>query len=242
MGEPQPPRPKTTQPARALFNGRRWPEGYSFPACSKCNEVARPYENVFALLTRIGPGSDTSAARQAELITLLRASSNNFPHLLHLMTTREKRAFYKAEGIERPEGVAFSEIPMVTVDAQLTQDASNIIFSKLFSALHYKHTKSIVPPDGQIFMRWITNAYTHRGEGFDSFLSLLHGRPVLSRANAPLKDQFDYAYVVDPGAQFSAFYCTFRKSIIGYGLVFCEPALAGDDFDPEDLRGPLKWD
>src|SRR5262245_28261362 len=41
------------QPARSLFDGRRWPEGYVFPACKRCNAVSRRDEAVLAYVSRL---------------------------------------------------------------------------------------------------------------------------------------------------------------------------------------------
>jgi hypothetical protein len=163
------------QPARSIFDERKWPEGYSFPACEKCNQASRVYENVFAVLVRLGPGFIQSDVQLAEVKKLLDAASNNFPGLLQRMTTNDKRRFYRTEGLTKPTGVAFSQINMCAIDSDLTQNAVTTILRKLVCALHYKHTGSILPADGKMFIRWITNAYTHRGDGFQEFVSMLPG-------------------------------------------------------------------
>lgn len=230
------------QPARSFFDERKWPEGYNFPACSKCNQASRVLENVFAILVRMGPGDGEHGIQKAEFEKLLEASTNNFPALLQRMTANDKRRFYRSEGLPKPPGVAFSEINMCAVDAKLTEHAIMMISQKLFCALHYKHTGSILPRDGKVFIRWITNAYTHRGAAFNEFLRWLSKRPNLVRSNVRLNDQFDYVFMTDPnGSSFSAFFCMFRTSFVAYGLVFDSSKLAGEDFDPLDLRGPFDW-
>jgi hypothetical protein len=230
------------QPARSIFDERKWPEGYSFPACEKCNQVSRVYENVFAVLVRVGAGLSESGVQRAEFEKLLDAATNNFPGLLQRMTTNDKRRFYRSEGLAKPLGVAFSEINMCAIDSGLTEDAITMILRKLFSALHYKHTGSILPADGRIFVRWITNAYTHRGDGFQEFVSMLSGRPNLIRTKVSLHDQFDYIFETDPaGSSFSAFFCFFRTSFAGYGPVFDSAKTAEGDFDPAELHGPFTW-
>ena len=39
-------------PARSFFAKRRWPEGYAFPACEKCNAATRLDEQVCNFLVR----------------------------------------------------------------------------------------------------------------------------------------------------------------------------------------------
>jgi hypothetical protein len=227
------------QPARAFFDGRHWPEGYNFPSCVRCNDVSRKHENVFAVLVRMGPGFDGSKLQEAEFRKYLDAASNNFPNLIHKMTTNEKRGFYRSEGLKLAPGQTFYELPMAGVNAQLVTDAAYVILTKLFCALHYKHAGSILPAEGRIFIRWITNGYIHRGVGFAEFVELLKSRPKLVRSKIDLTKQFDYVYLADPDGSFSAFFCFFRTFFIGYGLVFADPAMAADDFDPEEMRSPF---
>jgi hypothetical protein len=190
----------------------------------------------------MGPGSGESSVQRVEFLKLLEASTNNFPGLIQRMTANEKRRFLRSEGLPKPQGISFAELPMCAVDAKLTQDAVFMIFRKLFCALHYKHTGAILPKDGKLFIRWITNAYTHRGEGFSEFIRMMQERPNLVRSNISLIDQFDYSCLTDPnGSSFSAFFCVFRTSFIGYGLVFDSAKLAGGDFDPSELQSPFDW-
>jgi hypothetical protein len=94
--------------------------------------------------------------------------------------------------------------------------------------------------DGKIFLKWITNAYTHHGGGFDDFIAMLPGRPNLARTKISLHDQFDYIFLTDPeGSAFSAF-CFFRTSFAGYGLVF-DSVKTAEGFDPAELHGPFSW-
>src|SRR5580704_6101100 len=67
------------QPARSFFDQRRWPEGYNFPACERCNAASRSFENVFAVLVRMGPGSSETGVQRIEFLKFLEASTNNFP-------------------------------------------------------------------------------------------------------------------------------------------------------------------
>ena len=40
-------------PSRAIFDDRKWPEGFVFPACSPCNSFSRRAESVIAFLSRV---------------------------------------------------------------------------------------------------------------------------------------------------------------------------------------------
>jgi hypothetical protein len=214
------------QPARSLFDQKQWPEGYEFPACYACNQASRRYENVMALLVRINPDEETSAVRQREVRKYISAMGNNFPDLLTILSTSEKRQFFKEEGLAKPPNTTYSELGMAGIEAGLAEEAIEFFFRKLFRALHYKHTGKIVPTDAGIFLRWYTNAYTHRTDELNEFTSALRGRPLVVRNGRSLADQFFYAYGLDPNVRgLSAFSIYFRSSLMAFGMLSFDPSL-----------------
>src|SRR5260370_26262593 len=42
-------------PPRAMFQNRRWPEGFEFPACDRCNGGTRDDDLLIAMLARVDP-------------------------------------------------------------------------------------------------------------------------------------------------------------------------------------------
>lgn len=215
------------QPARALFDRREWPEGYEFPACSDCNQSSKHYENVLATLVRINPANEKNDLRREEVRKYMKSMGNNFPDLLRVLSTPEKRHFFKSEGISRNPNIPYQELHMVGIESELAQTSIDHVLKKLMRALHYKHTGQIVRSDAGLFLQWITNAYGHYGKDFEPFVNALGGRPVLKRNGRLLHDQFFYHYGTDhsAGDGFSAYAFFFRASFMAVGALSCDPKL-----------------
>lgn len=98
--------PSTTTdhcPPRSFFLGRKWPEGYEFPACNSCNQQARLDEQLLGVLTRVSVREDeaTGLARQ-EWQKLVEGVRNNQPEVveewLSLSRNDIRRSFRKRFG------------------------------------------------------------------------------------------------------------------------------------------------
>jgi hypothetical protein len=142
------------QPARSLFDGRRWPEGYVFPACERCNAVSRRDEAVLAFVARLGYAEAELSQEQIDgWRRALAGIKRHFPQLTELLTANQKRAFLKERGIERPANVALADLPMIALDRETIDNAFSTCALKLFCALYYKHVGIIVPKTGGVFAR-----------------------------------------------------------------------------------------
>ena len=42
-------------PPKALFKNKIWPEGFEFPACSKCNNDTSDYDLIVSVIARLDP-------------------------------------------------------------------------------------------------------------------------------------------------------------------------------------------
>lgn len=216
------------QPARSLFDRREWPEGYAFPACENCNQETKNFENQLALLVRIDLRREDDPQRRADFQKYLGAMRNNFPDLLRVLSTNEKRKFFKQEGLEKPAGVALGELRMVGMSADQAERAIETVFKKIAKALHYKHTGFIVPPHADIWLRWFTNAYLFkaREQHFEDFVAALPAGPPLVRNGRDLSDQFAYRYGRQPDNLVSAYSFVFRNSLVGFVIINAEPDAA----------------
>ena len=86
-------------PSRILFDDRRWPEGYVFPACEACNGASRHDEQVVAMLSRIYPDPKTPK-EHAAVTERIRAVAHNFPEIMLEMkpTSNQVRAAARRYG------------------------------------------------------------------------------------------------------------------------------------------------
>jgi hypothetical protein len=99
--------------------------------------------------------------RVADFRKYVDAMGNNFPNLLRILSTREKRNHFKVEGISKPDGVAFADLRMIGIGDDLATTAVETVLRKLLRAFYYKHTGTILPKDADVAVRWVPNAYFH---------------------------------------------------------------------------------
>lgn len=210
-------------PSRATFNARNWPVGHDFPACENCNSSSAQHEQIVALLARAGE-ADPTAMETEEYGRLLQGLLNNQPEVLREMksSANQIRAFLRGRGECLGDGLASSDVPVLSVDGPLVTTAVEAFARKLFLSMHYKHTGKIVPHTGGVAMKWITNATKGTPEflqGIDRIrTSLPHGAE-MKRARTSLSDQFSYEYFANEEGSFSAYFVIFRESFAMIGNV-----------------------
>ena len=145
-------------PSRATFDERQWPEGYSFPACARCNDITRVDELIVAMLARSYPDATTLEARRHSR-KLIWGVANNAPGVIKslLPTIEQKEAFLRRRGIKPPPGFDLSRLPITQVTHPDVMRALTRYAIKMVCALHYKHLARILPPDAGIWFGWRSN-------------------------------------------------------------------------------------
>jgi hypothetical protein len=229
------------QPARSVFDGRRWPEGHVFPACERCNAASRRDEAVLAYVSRLNyTEAELSQEQKRDWRRALTGIRRNFPQVTELLTANQKRAFLKERGIDRPASVALADLHMIALDPETIDSAFRICALKLFCALYYKHVGIIVPRTGGVFARWFMNIDVLQGAIPDEFVALLRGHPTLHRAKVNLNSQFTYRHGVSEDAKHAFYICAFRNSFAMVGSVcFDASCFVGPT---EKLLRPFNWD
>lgn len=169
-------------PSRAIFLKRQWPDGYEFPSCKKCNSISRHDEQVVAMLSRLYPGPDT-VDKAKEVSERIRAVAHNYPEILEEMKARPEQVQNTLEKykMQKPDGVALTDLPFLSVRGPLINNAVANFGRKLFLALHYKHTIKILPKEGGIAIRWYSNLQVENDEIPREFAPLVSGFPNLER-------------------------------------------------------------
>jgi hypothetical protein len=211
-------------PSRALFGGRQWPEGYSFPACSRCNRTTREDELVVALLARLYPDPETKAGAQ-ELDRLARGVHSNVPQVLDELL-RPSQA-------DEDETVSPN---LLKFDGPRVTRAVRRFGLKLGCALYYKHTGRIVPATSGVFVQLFTNLNFMRGEVPKSLREIAKGIPELTRNARPLDDQFTYRYGLTNDGAAAAFLAVFRESFALFCVVHPRPESLSPPPGMEALR------
>lgn len=206
-------------PSRVLFDNRQWPEGYEFPACVACNRATRHAEQVVAMLSRIFPDARTEeGAREVEERT--RAVAHNYPGLLEEMrpSVRQVRDAIEKYGIQKSAGASAADMPLLHVGGPLVNSTVEQFGRKLFLALYYKHTRTILPAEGGIAVRWYSNLQIENEEIPRQLAEIVRVVPTLERCNTNLCDQFFYRYGITDTQKLAVFLAFFRRSfaVLGY--------------------------
>lgn len=232
--------PATTEdhvPARSIFNERHWPEGYNFPACDRCNQLTRRDENVVAFLCRIRSANDgkQTDGQLAEMRRCMAAMKYAYPEAYRALkvSPNDARRFLKENDIPRPPNTLLTDIPILSIGRPEFVGPLKNFGIKLFCALDYKHNNRIVPANGTIAIRFLTNVQIDNGALTDKAISFLPGRPQLVRSKNELQDQFNYIYGVSTEKTASAYICSFRQSFVLMGIVSTTGLSKDFDEDPE---------
>lgn len=222
-------------PARSIFDERKWPEGYNFPACKSCNRITRLDEKVVAFLSRIRSSNDgqQTPAQIAEMRRCMAAMHSDYPEAYKSLrpSSNEVRRFLKERGIERTPNTTLSEVPILSIGRPEFIIPIRNFGIKLFCALHYKHTGTIVPVQWVVAMRMITNAQQNLLT--EEIFKVLGGRPTLVRSRNELHDQFSYVFAVASERSMSAYLCKFRESFLLMGIIGGNPLPEEFDENPE---------
>jgi hypothetical protein len=211
-------------PARSFFNQRVWPVGYVYPACSACNGETALDEQAIAMLSRIYPDPVTGAEK-AETLKLMAEVQNNHPHLFREMhpSLRQLRDARSKYGLAPEPGESLTTLPVLSVSGPLLNTALQQFSRKLFCTLFYKHSGSILGPDGGIAMRWYTNIQIDADEINRTLAAVTPFAPKLERNTVGLNDQFFYRWGVADTNRMAAFLAFFRKSFAILGVVSQDP-------------------
>lgn len=229
-------------PSRVLFKNRQWPEGFEFPACSKCNRATSLDEQVVAMLSLVT--ASTTDPSIADLIQeRMQAIANNLPELFIEMnpTTDQLREAASKYTFPKSQKHPISKLPVLSVRGPLVNSAIANFGRKLACALYYKHTHRIASPDAQIALRWYTNLQIDNNEIPRELADILVNFPVLRRAKISLDDQFFYRWAVSETESMGVFLAFFRNAFAI--LSFINTSKESFSFlANEDLLSPYSWD
>lgn len=206
-------------PGRVFFRDRQWPQEYEFPACIKCNRATRYEEKVIALLARFNSGENESEIDEVEFTRLVDDIVKHDPEFISDIrspSANEIRNFLKERNIEKPAGVATSDIPLIKFGDVVNKSVRKF-GRKLFLALWFKHTGAALPKSGGMRIVWMTNASHNIDDAtLAAMFQTLHGMPSIIRSSRHIHDQFTYRYVVTTTGDGAGFFVWFRQS---FGLL-----------------------
>jgi hypothetical protein len=182
-------------PPRAVFNGRRWPEGFEFPACEACNSGTSNEDIMVAFLSRLDP-SEGVGNEDGKLAGYMKNANAQFPELIKNMlpTAAEARRLNREFSIKPQTGQTHQDASPVKIPIEMHK-AVCVFGRKLSKAIYYLHAKQPFPNDGCLLLNWFANADILR-EGkstlFEALKNIPGDTPLLQRGGKYLNEQFDY--------------------------------------------------
>lgn len=228
--------PATTvdhNPARALFLNRQWPDGYEFPACLDCNNMASSHEALFALLCQLGGTHKKPHGNHAnDLKKHFMGAARRFPEAMQNLavpiTANHARSIDMETGLSRLPGQTYGGSALFTLDHPEFRVALDAGFAKLAMALFYKHAGRILPPHGVVAFQHFTNTqYAAARHFYDHIrLNLVKEESPVHHRTSGLQDQFSYRWFKHSDGQFLCFWIQIHNT-------FSIIALAGDT--------PMDW-
>ncbi len=214
-------------PPRAMFQFKRWPEGFEFPACATCNNGSGDDDAAVAMLARFsadGAGGDTDGRTEG----LIRNVAAQFPGVFTnvVPTHLEARQRNRTLGIKPRLGELQQDAAPITLPGEV-KNAVNTFARKLGKALYYKHTNAIFPNDGTLAFNWFTNVelVLHgRYKLFETLSDIDGSVPSLVRGGKYLNDQFEYKISPSPDADVFLLQAKLGRS---FGIVLMGSRRAG---------------
>ena len=213
-------------PPRSIFVEKKWPEGYTFPACEACNLGSSRDDAMVAFLSRWNAGREPTQTDSAEWKRLLAAFREHHPAAVRemIMSANEKRRWMAMHGVDKPAGLAYAEMPLLRIPSVI-RDAVERFNIKLCKALHYKHTGKIVPEGAWIYAKWWTNAHVIAKQFPADITKFVPHRAELKRGRVSLLDQFEYRHEVSENGELGVYVSVFRVMFCLVALVSFDPSL-----------------
>lgn len=188
-------------PPRAMFQFRRWPEGFEFPSCDSCNAGSSDEDLLVAVMARMDPFHNRGDLDGSHL-GLMHAVNKQFPGFFQKMmpSPSEARRVNRDLGVAPRQGQTHQQAGPVKVPEEL-HDAVCVFSRKLAKGIYYLDARTPFPNDGCLLLNWFTNADLLR-EGrypvFEQLQSLAGEAPPLKRSGRLLNDQFEYKLSIAP--------------------------------------------
>jgi hypothetical protein len=212
-------------PPRAMFQYRRWPEGFEFPACAACNQGTDDHDLLIAMLARMDPFEE-KGNKDGKLEGLMKMANKQYPGMFSkmMLSAREARRQNRELGLQPALGQTHQEVSGVRVPDEI-HEAVCVLARKLAKGIFYREAGTVFPDEGCLLLNWFTNAdllRTGKYVIFDLLKELGGNAPPLERSGKYLNDQFEYKSSLSPEKEFLVLQARFGNA---FGLVVFGSAL-----------------
>ena len=190
-------------PPRAMFQYRKWPEGFEFPACETCNHGSGDNDLIVSMLARMDPFEEKGNI-DGRLEGLMFAANKQHPGLLAKMmpSAAEARRNNRRIGITPDAGQTHQEAGGVKVPNEIHVAVCSLA-RKLAKGIYYRETGKVFSLSGCLLLNWFTNADLFRDGKyivFDLLKEIGGNVPPVQRTGVFLNDQFEYKITFSPDA------------------------------------------
>lgn len=211
-------------PPKILFKDKWRPDQLIVPACDRCNKSFAQTDQIVAFLTR-ATRSWTSVGLDADrLKSMLELGIGK--HHRDLLEEWGNLSFRQIRRLRSLQS-GFRNAPALNF-GPLTQRQFQAFGARLAFALHYNHTKRIIPPNGGAIVEIKTLQHRLNGWRLPDDVAQLLGPPrTLAQGKKELSDQFVFA--CGPNAPVTLYFATFGMD---YALVLFV-AEDCDNFSPD---------
>ena len=214
-------------PPRALFQNRKWPEGFEFPSCHACNHGTTDHDLLIAMLGRSDPLGSTGN-KDGALEGLMYKVNRQYPGMLRKMhmSANDARRENRILGVTPPPGKTHQQSGFANVTVE-HHHAVCVLASKLAKGIFYREVNAIFPNDGCLLLNWFTNADLVQNGSYIVFdmLKTLNGNvPPLTRSGQYLNDQFEYKLTLSPNKEIMVLQARFGTS---FGFVVFGKCVSG---------------
>lgn len=227
------------QPGRVFFRGRVWPEGFVFPACEQCNQVSAESEKLMAVLIH-GDGSEDDRGQFRKLLSSVRRS---YPNLIDGMlpsSANEIRAILRKKGIGKPEGMAFSDVPVIKLDPAFWRGHFETFTRKLLLAFHYRTFSTPLSPTGAIWAFQHTNVDYAAGHFPDELIGYADQLVRPARQKVLLDRQFSLRRTAVAEHKTGLYVAQFHDRLAVSGVTTESVPLFSEGVKPS-LMKPFQW-
>jgi hypothetical protein len=171
-------------PARTCFRAKEGPEGFEFPACSRCNRGAALSEQVTALYIRFTDSSSQNF-REEDFQRLFWGVANNAPEAVPQLDAETSRRLQteSRDDIGKPGAL---------IVPRAAHQHLELFATKMLYAIYYRVSGDFAGPRHRRLVTWAqagTEAATHVAQRSEQWFGDLN---VGARSNVDLGDQFHY--------------------------------------------------
>ena len=185
-------------PPRIFFLDKRRPSSHEFPACARCNHGTSAGDQIAALCAYIMGSAIHPELPHNHFLKLMKGVRNNQPEVIDVLAKDGDETFEYVNG-------RFLPVVRMKVARSLFDDWLHPWAAKLGFALWYEHFGSIMPPDGRIGVRWVTNEAIIDDNVPNKLLEQLENVGEVKQGEWKTNDQFFYRFGLNEAERFACF-------------------------------------